>query len=140
MFTRTLQCSFNDSLDSWQTYVAAVKTQSIEQDTLLLKFWPFDEDKSGKIPKNKLEGTGSVPSGNQDPDTCPTLEEFVEECVCIRNLVVGVRTPQHFMRSFLSSEVPKNCEGMYLIATHTKIINCRGVGAEDLTRQILSRR
>ncbi|XP_063686208.1 uncharacterized protein LOC134819975 [Bolinopsis microptera] len=119
--TKPLECSFRDKLDSWNTFIASVMIQKNDEDLNLI-FHPITKC-------DAIEPGFAVITGSP-----------LEECVCIRNCVVGIRTPEHFMRSVLSSEVAQDCEGMYLIVTPAKIINCKGIGAEDLTRKILSQR
>jgi hypothetical protein len=139
MFTKPLKCCFSDSLDTWQTYIAAIRAQNIEQDYILLQFWPYEE--SGLGEKQKIDVEITVDSS----DTCSSLQECVEECVeeylNIRNCVVGIRTKNHFMKGQLCAEALDSfCEVTYLIATPSQVINFKGVGAEELTENLLNRR
>ena len=147
MFTKPVQCCFNDLLNCpWQTYVVAIRPQNIEQHSLLLQFWPYDE--SGGIDCTELK-CAVVQDTVTFPSTEECFEESIEECVedCVeeylstRNCVVGLRTRNHFMKNQLPATMLNSyCDGTYFIATTTRIINYRGAGSEELTRGVLSLR
>lgn len=152
MFTKPLQCCFDDTLGSWGTFVGSVRAglthQTDQPDRILLQLWPYSD---GAATENRTSCSDNVQDSDKGVvkecvEEC--VEEYVQEFLNARQCVVAERKPWHFRRGVTQGGAHSasyetdvfESSAMYVIVTPERIINCRGEGALDLTEHILMRR